>query len=147
MKKSFYKLPIRFNSVFEGTGEEMPMCSEIESIDQHIELLITTYPGEHKFNKNFGCMIWEMDFERIVSRQKWEEDFTTFVLKAVREFEPRLKDPTASIQVTEVTREDLITKTAAIKKKVSILVNAFLVSTNERCGFEYTLFLGPLSKE
>ncbi|MDH6311107.1 phage baseplate assembly protein W [Dysgonomonas sp. PFB1-18] len=147
MRNNFYKLPIRFDSIFDEKGGDMPMCSEIESIDQHIELLLTTCPGEHQFDKNFGCRIWDMDFERVVSRQKWEDDFKRYILEAIQKFEQRLRDVTVSIHIMEVVREDLIMKATAIKKKVIVQVNGKLASTNDRCGFKYTLFLGPLSAE
>ncbi|MCL1941988.1 MAG: GPW/gp25 family protein [Candidatus Azobacteroides sp.] len=147
MKNNFYKLPIRFDSIFDEKGGDMPMCSEIESIDQYLELLLTTCPGEHKFNKNFGCKIWDMDFERVVSRRKWEDDFRACISEAVRKFEQRLKGVTVSIHIVEVTREDFLMKVTAIKKKVIVQINGILVSSNERCGFRYALFLGPLSSE
>lgn len=147
MKQEYYKLPIRFDSVFDETAPNMPVCSELESIDQQIELIITTCPGEHKFDRNFGCGIWDMDFERVVSRKQWEDDFSAHILKAVQSFEKRLKDITVTIQVMDATREDLVMKTTAIKKKVHVFVNGKRISTNEACGFNYSLYLGPLSTE
>lgn len=142
-----YKLPIRFDSVFEENGQPMLTCNEVESIDQHIELLLTTCPGEHKFNKSFGCRIWDMDFERVVSRQKWEEDFTTYIREAVRTFEQRLTDVTVAIHIMEVTQEDTVIKSTAIKKKVIVHIKGQLVSSNDYCSFRYKLYLGPLSTE
>lgn len=147
MNQSFYKLPIKFDSIFDETGGEMAMCSEQESIDQNIELLITTCPGEHKFNKNWGCRIWDMDFELVYSRKEWENDFAAYILKAVQDFEQRITGVTTSIQVMEVAREDLAMNTTAIKKKVMVYVNGTMVSTGEPCGFKYALYLGPLSTE
>jgi phage baseplate assembly protein W len=147
MKQGYYKLPIRFDSVFDETASNMLVCSELESIDQQIELIITTCPGEHKFDKNFGCGIWDMDFERVVSRKQWEDDFSAHILKAVQSFEKRLKDIAVTIQVMDATREDLVLKTTAIKKKVHVFVNGKRTSTNEACGFNYSLYLGPLSTE
>jgi phage baseplate assembly protein W len=125
----------------------MLVCSELESIDQYIEMILTTCPGEHKFNKSFGCGIWDMDFELVVSRQQWEDDFTAHILKAIQNFERRLKGVTVAIHVMEAAKEDLAMKTTAIKKKVHVFVNGILVSSNEPCGFNYILYLGPLSTE
>lgn len=148
MQNTYYKLPIRFNSIFEEESDDiMPMCNEMESIDQHIELLITTCPGEHKFNKSYGCLIWDMDFERVVARQRWEDDFTTYITNSINDFETRLKDVYVSIEIMEVTREDTITKTTAIKKKVIVRTTGILSSTGDKCGFKHILFLGPLSTE
>lgn len=143
----FYKLPLNFDSAFEDTEKSMGRLTEKESIDQNIELLLTCSPGEHTFNPNFGCKIQEMDFERIISRKKWEDDFVAYILEAIQKFEPRVTETTVSIYIKEVTREDLALKTIAIKKKVCIFIESKLVSTNEICNFQYNLFLGPLSKE
>ncbi|MDR0834403.1 MAG: GPW/gp25 family protein [Candidatus Symbiothrix sp.] len=75
MADKFYKLPLRFDTMPEDSDTLMvdfPVCNELESIDQNIGLILTTCPGEHKFNGEFGCGIWEMDFERVVSRKKWQ---------------------------------------------------------------------------
>jgi phage baseplate assembly protein W len=147
MAQGFYKLPIRFNTVSDTSVVELNVCSEKESIDQHIELILTTCPGEHKFNKNFGCRIWDMDFELVYSRKKWEEDFTAHVLKAVQDFEPRLREIKVFIHIMEVARDDVAMNSTAIKKKVMVFVNGILVSTDEPCGFKYALYLGPLSMD
>ena len=49
MKQKYYKLPVRLEKLFEGDIRQLERCSELESIDQHIELLLTTCPGEHRF--------------------------------------------------------------------------------------------------
>lgn len=147
MSGKFYKLPFRFNTVSSTSVIETKSCSEKESIDQHLELILTTCPGEHKFNKNFGCRIWDMDFELVFSRKKWEDDFTQYILLAVRDFEPRLKEINVFLSIKEVVREDIAMKTTAIKKKVVVFVEGKSVSSNETCSFRYTLYLGPLSTE
>ncbi len=147
MEPQYFKLPLSLDSIFDEDGGKLITCNEIESIDQNIELIITTCPGEHKFNKSFGCRIWDMDFERVVLRKKWEEDFTTYISEAVERFEPRIKNADVAIQVMEVTKEDNITKTTAIKKKVIVQIKGILTSSGQYCGFKYKLFLGPLSTE
>lgn len=147
MDTQYYKLPLNLDSIIDGDNRNLHTCSEAESIDQHMELIITTCPGEHKFNKNFGCRIWDMDFERVVLRKKWEEEFTRHILEAVERFESRIKNVDVSIEVMEVVKEDEITKTTAIKKKVIVQIKGTLVSSGAYCGFRYKLFLGPLSTE
>jgi phage baseplate assembly protein W len=147
MTQGFYKLPIRFNTVSDNSVIELSFCSEKESIDQQIELILTTCPGEHKFNKNFGCHIWDMDFELVYSRKKWEDEFISHILNAVQNFETRLKEIKVVIHIMEVSHDDLVMKSTAIKKKVMVFVNGKLVSSDEPCGFKYALYLGPLSME
>lgn len=52
MKQKYYKLPVRLEKLFEGDIRQLERCSELESIDQHIELLLTTCPGEHRSTPN-----------------------------------------------------------------------------------------------
>lgn len=144
---TYYKLPIRFDSVFDEYAKPMDTCNEIVSIDQYIELLLTTCPGEHKFDKTFGCRIWEMDFERVASRKKWIDDFTAYVLEAVVAFEKRLKDVSVNISIRDVTREDYTMQTTAIKQEVMVYIDSRLVSNNDPCKFSYALYLGPLSTQ
>ncbi len=138
---------MKFDSIFEEEGKPMAVCSELQSIDQHIELLLTTCPGEHKFNKEFGCGIWDMDFERVVSRSKWETAFVGHIDRAVRRFEPRLSSISVSISVDDIAKRDYTLQTTAIKKEVIVTVQAQLSSTGEKCGFQYALYLGPLTIE
>jgi len=147
MESRFYKLPVRFDTTSDESIVDLQPCSELESIDRHIELILTTCPGEHTFNKRFGCQIWNMDFELVFSRQKWEEAFRTYIFEAVQVFEKRLTEIEVFLHFTEVVRENTATRSAAIKKKVEVFINSKLVSTGEKCGFKYILYLGPLSME
>ena len=148
MQQQYYKLPLNFSSVFDDEdGKRMAMCNETASIDQYIELLLTTCPGEHKFNKSFGCGIWDMDFESVTSRQNWKDRFTAHILEAVQTFEKRLKDVSIELDINDVARRDYVLQTTAIKQEVQIRIRANLVSNNEPCGFRYVLYLGPLSTE
>lgn len=147
MNKHFYKIPLDFSSIFTNGTLSIPSCSEMESIDQYIDLLLSTYPGEHQFNKNWGCRIWEMDFVNVKSRKQWEDDFVRYAKEAIARFEKRLKDVAVEIHIAEVSHSSDEVKAVAIKKRVTIYVNAHLVSTGEKCGFRYIIYLGPLSTD
>ena len=62
MKQKYYKLPVRLEKLFEGDIRQLERCSELESIDQHIELLLTTCPGEHRFDPKYGWRVWGVGF-------------------------------------------------------------------------------------
>ena len=49
--KNNYKIPLDFSSFFDEKKGGLGKCTEVESIDAHIELLITTYQGECSFDK------------------------------------------------------------------------------------------------
>lgn len=147
MDSTYYKIPLDFSAIFTSGTLSIPFCTETESIDQYIELLLSTYPGEHQFNKNWGCRIWEMDFVNVSSRKNWEDDFKRYVRQAIERFEHRLKDVSIEIRIEEVSHQDSEVKTVAIKKRVTVYVGARLKSTGEKCGFRYIIYLGPLSTE
>lgn len=147
MDKKFFRVPLDFSSIFTSGTLAVETCSERDSIDQNIELLLSTYPGEHRFNKNWGCRIWEMDFVNVSVRKQWEDEFKGYIREAIEQFEKRLSGLVIEIQISEVSQHDEILNTTAIKKRVTVYVNANLVSTGEKCGFRYIIYLGPLSAE
>lgn len=146
MRQGYYKLPLRLDRFFEENGGQLEQCSELESIDQHIELLLTTCPGEHRFDPKYGCRIWELDFERIVSIEQWKELFTGYVMQAITTYEKRISEITLSVNLQEVVREEVLDN-RMIRKRVDITVLATLNSTGAPCGFGYKLYMGPLSNE
>ena len=64
METKFCKLPLDFGALLgeDVENSRLASCTEIESIDQFIEMLIDTAPGEHAFDKDFGCEIFYLDF-------------------------------------------------------------------------------------
>ena len=76
MKNNYYNIPLDFHDLFPKETEEghnTPQTRlEIKknhslknSVDDFIELIITTHLGEYKHNKGFGFQIWDLEFESI----------------------------------------------------------------------------------
>lgn len=147
MEESYHKIPLSFDPYSRKSGEWFERCSEKESIDYFLELLLTTCPGEHRFDRDFGTGIWEMDFERIVSPSEWKSRFITYLSEAVEKYEKRLTNTVYDVHVSDVVRETNLDKNVNVRKRVDIFIHADLTGTNERCSFHYQLFMGPLSKE
>jgi phage baseplate assembly protein W len=140
-----YKLPIDFSRLFESDVRNLSKQNEKDSIDQNLELIITTYPGEHKYDPKFGCQIWNLDFERVVSKSIWEGKFLQFISEAIKKYEPRIYDVETHIAFYDMKREELMTGATFIKKRVDINIDARLVSTGAKCCFYYSLYLGPIN--
>lgn len=147
METKYLKLPLDFGSLLNEDIENsrLATCSETQSIDQFIELLISTAPGEHAFNKEFGCEIFYLDFERIVSHIRWEGQFNEYITKAITNYEKRLTNVTVKVLIDDKTRQDTVFDTSTIKKRVQVYVYADLVHTGERHTFYYVIYLGPIS--
>ena len=146
MKNEYYKLPLDCKKFFENGGQ-FEKCTEQESIDQHIELLLTTYPGEHRFDANYGCQIWELDFENIASPEQWREQFREFVYNSISRYEKRITDIELDIELKEIVKEDRSSYSVTVRKRADIYVRARMLSNDEMIRLGYSLYLGPLSSE
>lgn len=143
--KVYYKFPLNIKGLLEG--ENIEKCSEIESIDKHIDLLITTCQGEHFFDKKYGAKIWEMDFENIDTLSKWQDQFIVYLSEAIKTYEPRITDCKCELSFSEVKEENILSKNVNIHKCVEICIKAVLLSNQEPCTLHYQLYLSPLSKK
>lgn len=117
-----------------------------KSISNYLELIIFTRKGEHRFNRDFGCAIWDLDFELIVSESLWEEKFRKSLLESITRYEWRITQVAVKVNISEVETFFPKRKVAEIKKKVMIYVEGNMVETGERYAFSTSLFLSPLSK-
>lgn len=147
MKQAYYKLPLNISRFFTEGNHRLQQCSEVESIDQFLGLLLRTCPGEHSFDPKFGCRIWELDFENVYSRGKWEGRFTQYVREAIVENEKRIKDVNIQLKVRDVLKEEAYMDSVTIRKCVDIFIEATVISTNGRSRFMHRIYLGPLSSE
>lgn len=145
MSAAFYKKPFDFKRLF--SDHTLETCDAGISISQHIELIIFSRFGEHRFNPAFGCEVWELDFELIVNQSMWEDKMSQSVKRSVREQEKRLYDVDASIRVEDVEKVFPLRQITEIKKKVEITVSGRLTATGENYVFVTALFLSPLSSE
>ncbi len=143
----YYKFPLDLVRIFETNVRNLSKFSEKESIDQNIELILTTCPGEHKYDPEFGCRIWDLDFERVVSKSIWEEQFMKFIGDAIQKYEPRICEIAPSIQFFDTKKTYEFSGATSIRKKVDIRIDAKIISTGVKCCFYYSLYLGPLSSD
>lgn len=147
MKKGYYKLPLDIGKLFSESGGHLEQCSELESIDRHIELLLITHRGEHGFDRQYGTRLWELDFENIVSKSVWEERFVNYIRQAIVMHEKRLKDVEVKIDVKDMVREEVSMKGFSVRKRVDIIILGTVISTNKQHGFKHIIYLGPLSRD
>lgn len=147
METLFYKLPLRLGQVLETPELEFSRCTLMQSIDQHLELLITTCPGEHKFDMEYGSKIWEPDFEHKVTKKQWEETFVKYLKESVSIYEPRLEHIDVDVSAADISKVEMPFVITTIKKKVDIHISGLIRDTDEPVSFYYCIYLGPLSSE
>lgn len=147
METKFCKLPLDFGALLgeDVENSRLASCTEIESIDQFIEMLIDTAPGEHAFDKDFGCEIFYLDFESIISHTRWEGQFSDYITQAITRYEKRLTNVNVRVIIDDTTRQDNVFEASTIKKRVQVYVYGNLVHTGEKHCFYYVIYLGPIS--
>lgn len=143
MSNPYYKKPFDFKRVFSNNTLES--CDIGISISQHIELIIFTRFGEHRFMPEYGCEVWELDFELIVNQSMWEDKMCQSLTRSVSMQEKRLYNVQAAIQVKDVEKIFPLKRITEIKKQVDITVSGRVLATGEHYVFNTALFLSPLS--
>lgn len=143
MSTVFYKIPLQLSTVLEGN--ELPNSDMVQSISKNLELIIMTKFGEHRCDPSFGCEIWDLDFELIVSENKWEEKLRVSMLKSITTHEHRLSNVQLSVHITEMEKFQVLKQFTEIKKTVDIKLTGTMHKTGEPFQFKTNLFLSPLS--
>jgi len=143
MSDFYYNKPFRLKNILQN--KDLKETDLGNSISQNIDLIIFTRYGEHRHNKNFGCEIWDIDFELIASETLWEEKFRQSLLRSIVSFETRIYQVEVQINMTEVEKNFTMRQVREIKKKVDISVWGKMNTTGEKYYFNTSLFLSPLS--
>jgi phage baseplate assembly protein W len=136
-------MPLQLSGLLEGN--ELPTCDLRDSISKNLELIIMTRFGEHRNDPTFGCEIWDLDFELIVSENKWEEKLRQSLLKSITTHEHRLSNVQLKVEITEIEKFHLFKQFTEMKKRVDINLTGTIHKTGESFAFRNSLFLSPLS--
>jgi phage baseplate assembly protein W len=139
----FYKIPLQLATALEGN--ELPTCDLVQSISKNLELIIMTKFGEHRSDPSFGCEIWDLDFELIISENLWEEKLRQSLLRSITTHEHRLSNVQLSVAISEMEKFHLFKQFTEIKKRVDIKLTGTIHKTGEPFRFGTNLFLSPLS--
>ena len=139
MSASYYRLPLDLEDIL--ARQHLPRCTVQESIAQHLYLMLTTYFGESRYEPDFGCQVWEQDFEAMTTI-RWKDEVQRSVEQAVLAYEPRLVRARAQIAVTDFELKNVHQR---IRKRLEVTVTAALHRTDEPFAFQASLFVAPLS--
>lgn len=142
MSSIFLSLPLQLDNVVrKGTLEK---CSLKQSISHHLHLLLTTSLGELSSNDEFGCKIWDSDFDNITNRSKLKDELIQALADTIKAYEPRLNRVRAEVNI----QQEILTITEIfkrIKNRIDITISGFTIGTNEPITYRDHFFIGPLS--
>jgi phage baseplate assembly protein W len=141
MKGAFYKLPIDFGSIIQK--KELEKTSLEHSIAQQIILLATTTFGECKFDETYGSKIWEIDFDLLMNENTLKEIISKTMKQSLHLHEARIKVNEIKIELSET--KFMVKDVNRAKKRVDIIIEATVKSTNRPFDFRGYFFVGPLS--
>jgi len=141
MKGAFYKLPIDFNAIMQK--KELEKTSIEHSIAQQVILLATTTFGECKFDETFGSKIWEIDFDLLMNENALKEIISKTMKQSLLLHERRIKVNELKVELSETMY--LVDDVSRAKKRVDIIIEATINSTNRNFNFRGYFFVGPLS--
>jgi len=90
MVAKLYQMPFDFGALMQR-NRELPECNLGTSIAQNIFLLISSKYNEHRFEPQYGCDIWEKDFETITNALVWQEEVNRSIVNSLTKYERRLE--------------------------------------------------------
>ncbi len=141
MPQEYYSLPLVVDRLMRQ--QEHPKCTLQQSINQNLHLLLTTAFGEFPANENFGCSIWDNDFDNLTSAPKIKETIRQSIMQSVSENEKRLGRVRVELFIQQ---EELPGSNGRIvKKRIEITITGILNLTSEKFIYRDSFFMGPLS--
>ena len=141
MEKPYYEAPLNFKRFFEK--KEMNKLSVHDSISQFISIIITTYFEEYTFDKDFGSMIWETDFDLLINANVLRERIKSSLEKQIEIYEKRLGNVNLEVELMEKLTNT--TNKVRLKKYLLITVSGSIMKTDEPFQFTGDYYLAPLS--
>lgn len=142
-----YSLPIRFEELSKK-NPKYPKIKLEQSIRQHIYLILTTRFGSYRFDPNYGCVLWEHDFEHVKALRGKNHFFENSIKEVLAKHEPRLTDTSVSVGIDTIDVQDPLKTKKDIKKRISIQIKGRLVENNK--PFEpkpFIIFFSPATTE
>lgn len=141
MKQQYYKLPMDFSRILQK--QDLPDVNLEESVGQHIQLLITTVLGENKDDPQYGCQLWDNDFDIRASNNEVKEQVELSIRASINRYEKRL---TQTRVVAQISQEELMGVSAKkVKKKIRVTVTGVLARNKTEFHYSSFFYVSPLS--
>ncbi|OMP80760.1 MULTISPECIES: GPW/gp25 family protein [Chitinophaga] len=141
MKQQYYKLPMDFSRILQK--QDLPDVNLEESVAQHIQLLITTVLGENKDDPQYGCQLWDNDFDIRASNNEVKEQVELSIRASINRYEKRL---TQTRVVAQISQEEVMGMTSKkVKKKIRVTVTGVLARNKTDFNYSSFFYVSPLS--
>ncbi|RZK46551.1 MAG: hypothetical protein EOO59_19135, partial [Hymenobacter sp.] len=126
-------------------ADEHPTCSLGTSIAQFLHLLLHTRPGQLRSATDFGCALWDVEFDNAVDIVRWEETLSRSLLAAIEEHEPRLRDVRVRVAIKLLPPAQGKLGQAVARRQADISVQGVVRLTHETFSYATQLHIGQLA--
>ena len=142
MNLQYYSLPFALDNL--SGNKPLPKCSLTQSIDHNLHLILTTAFGEVPGDENFGCSIWDHDFDHMTGGNKVKEMLRQSLLRSVEQYEKRINKIRVELLIGQ---EEATIKVNGyrVKKVIQIDISGVLIATEESYKYCDRFYTGPLS--
>ncbi|MEL6671117.1 MAG: GPW/gp25 family protein [Bacteroidota bacterium] len=144
----FYNIPVRFSRLWFETGggivpKQLAKVGLQASVKSHIRLILMTRPGEYRYDREFGCSIWDRDFEIIPEgKGNWANEVEASIQQSLKAHEKRLSEIKVSLKIS---KNDEVN--GRLKKVIEIHIGGKLNQTGEDFQHTERMMLSPISLE
>lgn len=143
MGAPLYRLPLRLDEIMRK--QRNATCPLKHSIAQHLHLLLSTYRGESAFSDDFGCSLWDEEFNMQLN-PRWKDNFSASLTVAIGKFEKRLELQEIKVSMEElnewVGRDNL-----RVRKCLHIEIRGLVKKTNEAFRYQGSIFISPVAQQ
>lgn len=126
--------------------ERHALCDLKEGVAQHVHLILKTHLSEYRYDYDFGCYVWEQDFENIQSISKWENQLENLIKSTILKYEKRLDGIQVKIKVEEpkefVSDGNVPDR---LKRRINITMSGIIHRTRELFQHQELIYFSPLS--
>lgn len=142
MQHTYYKLPLRLDQIIHK--RKQATCTLKHSIAQNLHLIISTYRGEAAYSDEFGCSLWDEEFN-IQLNFRWKENLCDSLRQAVIQFEKRMQLQEVKVFMQEQYESNEKGK-MRVRKCLHIEIKGMIKKTNETFHFRDSIFISPLAQ-
>lgn len=127
--------------------KQLASCDVKRSIAQNLHLILTTQCGSYSFDLQFGCPIWDLEFENLEINQVFKDNLTEALVECITKYETRLNNISVQLdfKIDELPSGTGGFKGKRIKRKFDIKIKGELIKTKEVFNFSHKVYLSPFS--
>ena len=142
--RPFYTFPFQPEQLMQKKRHQL--CELKEAIAGFVHLILKTHLTEYRYDYDFGCYVWNQDFENIQSMSRWEHELETQMKSSILLYEKRLDNILIKIKIEEpkeFSRESNIPN--RLKRRINITVSGTIERTRELFQHNEFIYFSPLT--